>query len=48
MNNNIIQRNIMLVGTVESIQKIIKERGDKINIYKCCLINCNDKKDLEN
>ena len=47
MNNNIIQRNIMLVGTIESIQKIIKERGDKINIYKCCLINGNDKKALE-
>jgi len=37
----------MLVGTIESIQKIIKERGDKINIYKCCLINGNDKKALE-
>ena len=44
MNNNTIQRNIMLVGTVESIEKILKEKKDKINIYKCCLIK-NDKKD---
>ena len=38
MNNNIIQRNIMLVGSVESIEKILKEKKNKINIYKCCLI----------
>ena len=43
MNNNTIQRNIMLVGTVESIEKILKENKDKINIYKCCLIK-SDKK----
>ena len=48
MNNNLIQRNIMLVGSVESIQKIIREKGDKINIYKCCLIRSDDKKVLEN
>ena len=38
INNNTIQRNIMLVGTVDSIEKILKEEKDKINIYKCCLI----------
>ena len=38
MNNNVIQRNIMLVGSVEDIQKILKEKKDQINIYKCCLI----------
>ena len=38
MNNNVIQRNIMLVGPVESIAKILKEEKDNINIYKCCLI----------
>jgi lipopolysaccharide/colanic/teichoic acid biosynthesis glycosyltransferase len=48
MNNNLIQRNIMLVGSVESIQKIIREKGDKINIYKCCLIKNDDKKAIEN
>ena len=43
MNNNIIQRNIMLVGPVESIEKILKEQKDKINIYKCCLIKVDNK-----
>ncbi|MDC1280634.1 sugar transferase, partial [Pelagibacteraceae bacterium] len=38
MNNNVIQRNIMLVGTLENIEKILEEKKDKINIYKCCLI----------
>ena len=47
MNNNLIQRNIMLVGSVESIQKILKEKKDKINIYKCCLVKSDDKKSLE-
>jgi len=42
MNNNVIQRNIMLVGSIEAIQKILKEQKDQINIYKCCLIK-NDK-----
>jgi FlaA1/EpsC-like NDP-sugar epimerase len=48
MDNNVIQRNIMLVGSLESIQKILRTKNDKINIYKCCLINSNDKKALEN
>ena len=33
MNNNLIQRNIMLVGSVESIQKIIREK-DKKHFYE--------------
>jgi putative colanic acid biosynthesis UDP-glucose lipid carrier transferase len=44
MNNNVIQRNIMLVGTIEDIERILKEKKDKINIYKCCLVK-NDNKD---
>ena len=38
MNNNNIQRNIMLVGSISSIAKILEEKKDKINIYKCCFI----------
>ena len=37
MNNNLIQRNIMLVGSIESIEKILKEKKDTIHIYKCCV-----------
>jgi len=47
MNNNIIQRNIMLVGSVEDIQKILNEPKDKINIYKCCLIQDDNFNSLE-
>ena len=46
MNNNLIQRNIMLVGSIDSIQKILKEKNDKINIYKCCLIKNESEKAL--
>ena len=47
VNNNTIQRNIMLVGTVESIEKILKEEKDKINIYKCCLIKFDNVSSLD-
>jgi len=47
MNNNIIQRNIMLVGPVESIAKILKEEKDNINIYKCCLIKYHNEHSIE-
>ena len=47
MNNNMIQRNIMIVGSVESIEKILKEKKDKINIYKCCLIKNDNISSLE-
>ncbi len=47
MNNNIIQRNIMLVGPVESIEKILKEKKDNINIYKCCLIKFDNNSSIE-
>ena len=47
MNNNVIQRNIMLVGTIEDIQKILEEKKDRINIYKCCLIKNESSVSLE-
>ncbi|MDC3163068.1 sugar transferase [Candidatus Pelagibacter sp.] len=37
----------MLVGSIESIQKILGEKKDKINIYKCCLIKKTEEKDLK-
>ena len=43
IDENIIQRNILLVGSIESIKKIISEKKDKINIYKCCLIRSYDE-----
>ena len=47
MNNNFIQRNIMLVGSIENIHKILNEKKDKINIYKCCLIQDDNFNSLE-
>jgi lipopolysaccharide/colanic/teichoic acid biosynthesis glycosyltransferase len=47
MNNNLIQRNIMLVGSADSIQKILNEKKDTINIYKCCLIREENNQSLE-
>lgn len=38
IRNNIIQRNIMLVGNYSEIQKIIKSKLDSIYIFKCCII----------
>ena len=38
IDNNVIQRNIMLVGSPSSIKLILKENIDNINIYKCCLV----------
>ena len=47
MNNNVIQRNIMLVGSFDSIQKILNDKKDQINIYKCCLIKDDSIKSLK-
>ena len=47
IENNTIQRNIMLVGSIDSIEKILKEKKDKINIYKCCLIKYTDDTSLD-
>ena len=47
MNNNNIQRNIMLVGSINSIAKILEEKKDKINIYKCCFIKDDYERSVE-
>ena len=47
INNNTIQRNIMLVGTIDNIEKILKEDKDRINIYKCCLIKYDNEASLD-
>lgn len=42
INKNIIQKNIMLVGNYEDINKMINAEVDKIYVFKCCII-----KDIE-
>ena len=41
VDNNIIQKNILLIGTYMSIKKILSEKKNNIYIYKCCI--CIDK-----
>ena len=38
IDKNVIQKNIMLVGTYKDIKKILSENFAKIFIFKCCLI----------
>jgi len=38
IDRNIIQKNVMLVGSYEEIKKILSEKFEKILIFKCCLI----------
>ena len=47
LDNNNIQRNILLVGSIDAILKILNEKKDKINIYKCCFIKDNFKGSLK-
>jgi lipopolysaccharide/colanic/teichoic acid biosynthesis glycosyltransferase len=44
IRSNIIQRNIMLIGKLDDVIKILNEDKNNINIYKCCLILNNEKK----
>ena len=45
IESNIIQRNILLVGNYKDVIKILNEKKNLINIYKCCLIT--DINDLQ-
>ena len=38
IEKNIIQKNIMLVGTPEEIRDVLKNDFEKIYIFKCCMI----------
>ena len=39
INNDIIHKNIMLVGNYKDIIFFIKNNKKKINIFKCCIVN---------
>ena len=38
IKKNIIQKNVMLIGTFQEIKKILNEKFDKSIIFKCCII----------
>ena len=39
INNDIIHKNIMLVGSYEDIIYFFKHKKEKVNVFKCCIIN---------
>ena len=47
IDKNIIQKNVMLVGTYNEIRKILKNNFDKIIIFKCCLITDTNQENLK-
>ena len=47
ITNNVIQKNIMLVGSFEDIKFFLKQKQDPINIYKCCMISNHEKINLK-
>ena len=46
IKKNIIQKNIMLVGTYDEIKKILQSNFEKVFVFKCCLITDYDKQDI--
>ncbi len=38
IEKNIIQKNVMLVGSYEEVKKILNNNFDKILIFKCCML----------
>jgi len=47
VNNNIIQKNILLVGSYESVKKILEEKKNNIYIYKCCILINKSKEEIK-
>ncbi len=47
IDQNIIQKNIMLVGNYKDIKKILSEKFDKILIFKCCMITDAEKLNIQ-
>ena len=39
VNNNIIHKNIMLVGNYKDLAYFFKHKKEKINVFKCCIVN---------
>ena len=38
-NNDIIHKNIMLIGDYEELIYFLKHKKERINIFKCCIVN---------
>ena len=47
IDKNIIQKNIMLVGTYKEIKKLLSQKFEKIIIFKCCMITDIDELNIK-
>ncbi len=47
INNNVIQKNVMIVGSYNEIKKILNENFNKIFVFKCCLITDLNKQNIK-
>ena len=47
IDKNIIQKNIMLVGTYSEIKQILQDKFNKIYVFKCCIISDLNEKNLK-
>ena len=43
VHNDVIQKNIMLVGSFKDIKSFFKQKKNQINVYKCCIVDDYDK-----
>jgi len=43
VNNDVIQKNIMLVGNFKDVKSFFKQKKDQINVYKCCIVDDYEK-----
>ncbi len=43
VNNDVIQKNIMLVGNFKDVKNFFKQKKDQINVYKCCIVDDYEK-----
>ncbi|MAS50382.1 MAG: hypothetical protein CL712_00375 [Chloroflexi bacterium] len=43
VHNDVIQKNIMLVGSFKDIKSFFKQKKNQTNIYKCCIVDDYDK-----
>ena len=39
INNDIIHKNIMLVGSLEDVKFFLRKKKEKINVFKCCILD---------
>jgi len=43
VHNDVIQKNIMLVGNFKDIKGFFKQKKNQINVYKCCIVDDYDE-----